>query len=196
MNSMFADAAAGAPGHRDAVAGGGVGVGGVAVDLAGAAGGQHHRARGSVSTLPLVDVERVDAVAARLLVALQVARGDQVDRHPALAQRDVGVAAAPLSAARRGWPCRWHRRMRDAPHAWPPSRVRCRPSGPGVVGERHALRHQPFDRGRAVLGDEARGVLVDQAGAGLCVSCTWDSMLSSVPSTPTMPPCAQAVAPS
>ena len=29
-----------------------------------------------------------------------------------------------------------------------------------------------------------------------CVSCTCDSMLSSSPSTPTMPPCAQAVAPS
>ncbi len=42
---MFADAAAGAPGHRDAVAGGGVGVGGVPVDLAGAAGGQHHGRR-------------------------------------------------------------------------------------------------------------------------------------------------------
>ena len=36
-----ADPAAGAPGHRDAVAGGGVGVAGVAVDLADAAGGQH-----------------------------------------------------------------------------------------------------------------------------------------------------------
>jgi hypothetical protein len=35
------DAAAGAPGHRDTVAGGGVGVGRVQVDLAGAAGGQH-----------------------------------------------------------------------------------------------------------------------------------------------------------
>ena len=39
------DPAAGAPGHGDAVAGGGVGVAGVQVDLAGAAGGQHDAAR-------------------------------------------------------------------------------------------------------------------------------------------------------
>jgi hypothetical protein len=45
-----ADAAAGAPGHRDAVAGGGVGVAGVAIDLADATGGQHHARAGSVST--------------------------------------------------------------------------------------------------------------------------------------------------
>ena len=55
-------AAAGAPCHRDAVAGRGVGIGRVQVDLAGAAGGQHrvsrldrHRRR------PLCDVERVQA---------------------------------------------------------------------------------------------------------------------------------------
>jgi hypothetical protein len=38
--------AARAPGHRDAVAGGDVGVGGVQVHLAGAAGGEHRVARG------------------------------------------------------------------------------------------------------------------------------------------------------
>ena len=38
------DPAAGAPGHGDAVAGGAVRVAGVQVDLAGAAGGQHHGA--------------------------------------------------------------------------------------------------------------------------------------------------------
>ena len=37
----------------------------------------------------------------------------------------------------------------------------------GVGRERHAALDQPFDGARAVLGDEARGVLVDQAGAGI-----------------------------
>jgi hypothetical protein len=39
---------------------------------------------------------------------------------------------------------------------------------PGRVGrERHALLDQPLHRGRAVLGDEARGVLVDQTGTSV-----------------------------
>ena len=47
-------AAAGAPGHGDAVAGGGVRVAGVEIDLAGAAGGEHHEARAAkVSTRPV-----------------------------------------------------------------------------------------------------------------------------------------------
>jgi hypothetical protein len=84
-----ADAAAGTPGHRDAVAGGGVGVARVAVDLADAAGRHHHGGRGQGLDAPGVDVQGIDAIAARRLVALQVPRGDQVDRHPALAQQDV-----------------------------------------------------------------------------------------------------------
>ena len=52
--------------------------------------------------------------------------------------------------------------------AWPPSRVRCRPSGPaGSVRERHALLDEPRDRLAAVLGDEAGRVLVDEARAGV-----------------------------
>jgi phage tail tape-measure protein len=53
MNSMFEHAAAGAPGHRDAVAGGGVRIGGVQVDLAGAAGASTVCSASKVSTLPL-----------------------------------------------------------------------------------------------------------------------------------------------
>jgi len=37
----------------------------------------------------------------------------------------------------------------------------------GVGRERNAVGHQPFDRLRAVFGDEARRLLVHQAGAGL-----------------------------
>jgi hypothetical protein len=65
-----ADPAAGAPGHRDAVAGGGVGVAGVAVDLAHAAGGQHHGRWRAASRRGRVHVQRVDAVAARRPAAL------------------------------------------------------------------------------------------------------------------------------
>ena len=57
--------AAGAPGHRDAVAGGGVGVGGVEIDLAGAAGGQHGMPGGKGFDLAAGLVEHIGAVAAR-----------------------------------------------------------------------------------------------------------------------------------
>ena len=62
-----ADTAARAPGHRDAVAGGGLGVAGVAVDLAHAACGQHHGAGGQGLDAAAVHVERVHTVAARRL---------------------------------------------------------------------------------------------------------------------------------
>ena len=166
-----ADAAAGAPGHGDAVAGGGVGVAGVAVDLAHAAGGQHHRRGAQRLDALAVHVQRIHAVAARRHLvdrALEVARGDQVHRHPALAQRDVRVRARlgqqrvvdGLAGGIGG--------MGDAPHrvAAFAREVQAQRAA-GVGRERHALRHQPFDRLRAVLGDEARGVFVDQAGAGV-----------------------------
>ena len=80
--------------------------------------------------------------------------------------------------------------------AWPPSRVRCRPSGPaGSGGERHALLDEPGDRLAAVLGDEARPHARRPGPApASCVSRTCRSTLSSSPRTPTIPPWAQAVA--
>ncbi len=59
------DPAARAPGHRDAVAGGGVGIGGVEVDLAGAAGRQHGVRCAEGEHLVGGLVEHVQALAAR-----------------------------------------------------------------------------------------------------------------------------------
>ena len=87
-----ADPAAGAPGHRDAVAGRGIGVAGIAVDLADPAGGEHDRHRRQRLDPLAVDIERIDAIAARRLAALQVARRDHVQRHPAFAQIDIRMA--------------------------------------------------------------------------------------------------------
>ena len=58
------DAAAGAPGHGDAVAGRGVGIGGVEVDLAGAAGGEHGMAGAEGDHPVAVAVEHIGAEAA------------------------------------------------------------------------------------------------------------------------------------
>ena len=163
-----ADAAAGAPRHRDAVTGGGIGVRGVAVDLAGSAGGQHHGRRRQRVDAAAVDVQRVDAVATRGLGALEMARRDEVDRHPALAQRDVRMA-----------PCLGQQHLVDraaggigrvcnAAHGVTSFTGQVQPERAARVGrERDALVHQPLHGRSTLLGDEARGVLVDQAGAGV-----------------------------
>ena len=162
------DPAAGPPGHGDPVAGRGVRVRRVAVDLADAAGREHDgRRRKRLDALP-VDVERVDAVAAGGLVAVEMARGDQVDRHPALAHRDVRVAAGAGEERLVDRPAGRVGGVGDAPDgvAALPRQVQAqRPLG--IRRERHALLDEPLDRLAAVLGDEARRVLVDQAGPGL-----------------------------
>lgn len=79
--------------------------------------------------------------------------------------------------------------------AWPPSRVRCRPSGPSGSGENGTPRATSHSMTSALCWAMKRAVCSSTRPApASCVSRTWDSMLSSVPSTPTMPPWAHAVA--
>ena len=136
------DPAAGSPCHRDAVAGGGVGVGGVAIHLAGPARGQDDCTGSQGFDLLRVDVQRIDAVAARDLLALQMARRDQIEGHPAFTQGDVrmGFGGSQQLVVNR------------------------LAGGIGRVGERegHALGHQPFHRLCTALGNEARGGFIHQ----------------------------------
>ena len=81
--------------------------------------------------------------------------------------------------------------------AWPPSRVRCRPSGPSGSGENGTPRSTSHSTASALFCAMKRAVCSSTRPApASCVSRTCDSMLSSLPRTPTMPPWAQAVAPS
>ena len=58
--------------------------------------------------------------------------------------------------------------VRDAPHGVAAFTGEVQPQRAAGVGrERHALVDQPLHGSGAVFGDEARGVLVDQAGAGV-----------------------------
>jgi hypothetical protein len=84
--------AAGAPGGGNAVAGGGVGVGGVQVHLARAARGQDGLRRAEGHHLVGTFVQRVQAQAAVQRQAALLA-GDQVHQRVVLEQRDVGRAA-------------------------------------------------------------------------------------------------------
>ena len=81
--------------------------------------------------------------------------------------------------------------------AWPPSRVRCRPSGPLGSAEKGTPCATSHSTAIALRSAMKRAVCSSTRPApASCVSRTCESTLSSSPSTPTMPPCAQAVAPS
>jgi len=82
--------AASAPGHGDAVSGGDVGVGSVQVDLAGAAGGQHHAAGMEDVDVAAVAIQHVSPQhPLRLLV--QFFGGDQIDGQMMLEQFHGGA---------------------------------------------------------------------------------------------------------
>jgi hypothetical protein len=160
-----ADTATGAPGHGNAVAGGGVGVAGVAVDLAHAAGGQHHGGSGQGLHPAMVHVQGIHPVAARWFLAFEMARGDHVHRHPALAQRDVGVCLGARQQRVVDGLAGGVGRVRDAAHRVPAfTREVQAQRAVGVARKRHAGIHQPLHGACTVLGDVTRGVFVDDAG--------------------------------
>ena len=90
------DAAACPPCHGDAVAGGAVGIAGVHVDLAGAAGREHHERR--FVQLHGVALAVVDVCADDLVRrAAEFLCGDDVDRRATACDIDVGVRRGPLA---------------------------------------------------------------------------------------------------
>jgi hypothetical protein len=118
--------------------------------------------------------------------AIQRSRNDVRMRAGLLEQRVVDGLAGGVG------------RVRDAPHGVAAFAREVQAQRPvGIGRERHAgMLDQPLD-GRALCSAMKRAVCSSTRPApASCVSRTCDSMLSSSPSTPTMPPCAQAVAPS
>ena len=156
--------AARAPGHGDAVAGGGVGVGGVEVDLAGAAGGQDGVRRAEGQHLVGGLVERVQAQAGRVLsgpACVPVIRSTSVCCSNSVmlgVRRTVSISVRCTAAPVASVTCTMRRWL------WPPSRVRC--SSPFFQREGHAQLAQPGDGLGRVLDHEAGGRQVAQAGAG------------------------------
>ncbi len=159
-------AAAGAPGHRDAVAGRGVGIRGVQIDLARAAGGEHRMRRLDGHGAAAFQVERIQTVAAAPRQTQAVGR-DQVDRVVVFEQRDVRMAAHALAERGDHRVAGCVRCVNDPPMAMAAFARQVKAEFGGIVfGERHALLDQPFDRRAPVLDDEARGRFVAQAAAG------------------------------
>ncbi len=148
--------AAGPPGGGDAVAGGGVGIGGVEVDLARAAGGQH-RVRGA---------EGADLAAGLVQgVQAQAAVGrHQIDQHVPLEHGDAR-SARHLRQQRL-----LHRRaggvgrVDDAPGAVPALAGQVQPAG--FLGEAHAQGLEPGNALGRVPDDEAGGGRLGEPGTG------------------------------
>ncbi len=165
---MFGDAAAGAPGHRDAVAGGGVGIGGVQVDLAGAAGGQHRVLGLEGQHLAGLDVLHVQAEAARWTIfGPSLSEVMTSIAQWCFEQRDVRMRAHLLFQRHLHRVAGGVGGVDDAALAVAAFAGQVEAQfGAGVAGERHALLDQPFDRFAAVFDDEAGGAFVAQAGAG------------------------------
>jgi hypothetical protein len=98
---------------------------------------------------------------------LQVARRDQVHRHPALAQADVGVRRGARQQRVVDGLAGGVGRVRDAPHRVPAFARQVQAQRAVRVGrKRHPGVDQPLHGARAVLGDVAGRVFVHQAGAG------------------------------
>jgi hypothetical protein len=158
------DPAAGTPCHRDAVAGRGVGVGGVQVDLAGAACRQHRVAGGDGDDPAVLYVLHIHADAA----AVVAGRPDQVDRNVLFQQHDVRVVAHLLFQGRLDRMARGVGGMDDAARAVAAfARQVVAQFGGGIAGEGHALFDQPADRLAAMFDDITGDLLVAQAGAGV-----------------------------
>ena len=159
--------AARAPGRGDAVAGGGVGVGGVEVHLARAAGGQNGVAGAEGLDLVPVHIQHIGPVAAWRCVGRctgQLAAGDQVDQHVVLEEHDVGVG--PRAFTQRGL----HRRasgvghVHDAPVAVTTLARQVQLAVLGGKGHTHLA--QPGNRRGGVFHGEAGGLQITQAGSG------------------------------
>ena len=96
----------------------------------------------------------------------QVLVGHQVDRHPALVQRDVGVFAHARQQRFVDCLASGIGGVGDAAHGVAAFACQVQAERTGrITGKRHALLHQPFDRIGGVFGDKARRVFVDDAGA-------------------------------
>ncbi len=159
-------AAAGAPGHGDAVAGGGIGVAGIEIDLAGATGGQHHVPRGIGVHVVVTALQHVGAETAVRPAIPQLARGNEIHGDMVFADVDIAVLAhalleGGLQRATGGIGGMHHAAVGVAALA---GQVPGDPGGGiGGGGEGDPLFLQPADGGRPAGDDLAHHLLLAQA---------------------------------
>jgi hypothetical protein len=158
-------AATGAPCDRHAVAGGRIGVGGVEIHLAGAAG-SHCRVAGAQRQHAVAgDVQHIGAKAAVARQA-EFGRGDQVDRNVPFEDGDVGMHPHLFGQRLLHRGAGGIGGVNDPALAMAAFARQMEAEGRIVRRERNPARDQPFDGRATVLDDEARRGRVAQSGAG------------------------------
>jgi len=155
--------AARAPGRGDAVAGGGVGVGGVEVHLARAAGGHDGVRRAKGVDLVALFIKGVEPEAAVLRQA-PLAAGDQVDQHVVLKHADAGRLPHLRDQGLLHRGASGVGGMHDAACAVAAFARQVQLAL--LLRKRNALRLQPRNALRRMLDHEAGGRRIGQAGAG------------------------------
>ena len=160
------DAATGAPAHGDAVARGDIGIRRIKINLPRAAGGEHRIRRGDGQHFIGDFIQHVGAITT-LFVAAQAFAGNEIDGDVMFEQRDIRL---PLHLLRER---ELHRMaggildMQNAPMAVAALARKVKTEWAGFVArERHAARHQPFDRVLGMFDDKARRRGIVQTGAG------------------------------
>lgn len=156
-------AAAGPPRHGQPVAGRGVRVGGVQVDLARPAGGQDDAARAVGVDRVGAGVLGVDADAAGFP---GMALDDQVDRDAVAVQFHVGAVLHLFHEGFLDGAAGVVGDMRDPPPAVAAFLGQVQPAGRRVGGEVHALALQPLDHGGAAVRDLLHDFRAAQPASG------------------------------
>ncbi len=158
-------AATGTPGHGHAIAGGGVGIGGVEVGLAGTTSGQHRMRGTERDDMVMLDVEDIGAPAALARQPEFMAR-DQVDSDVMFEHRDVAVVSNLLGQGLLYGSASGIGGVDDATMAVAAFARQVKPQFGFIPREGDALIDQPAHGGIAVFDDIARGGFVTQAGTG------------------------------
>lgn len=163
------DAAASAPAHGDAVAGGDIRVAGVQVDLARAAGGEHGKAAGDGDDLVGVAIQNI-AAEALIVIESQLVAGDQVDRDMVFEDVDIRVLFDLADQCGLDGAAGAVGGVDDT--AMTVATLACQVQGGGAVGlglagEGYATIDEPLDGAFALRHGVVHDLFVAQAGTGL-----------------------------
>ena len=159
------DAAAGAPGHGNAVAGRDVGIAGVLVGLAGTTGGECDKAGAADFDLTAVLVQYIGAYDAVFAAQALLVSRDELDRHPIFHEVDMRAFPHTIDQRRRNGATGGIVGMNDAA-----VRVAAFARQMQMLGiiqrEAHALLDQPANGLGAIFNSELDAVFMAQAGSG------------------------------
>jgi len=153
-----------APGGGDSVPSGAIRAAGIEVDLAGAAGGEHHAAGFKGTDVIVVAVQYIGAAAAQFATVV-VGLGDQVDNDMVFENLDVGMTDKLFDQGGGYCLAGGIGSMKNTAVTVAALAGQVELSSL-VAGKIHAHLDQPVDHRRAVFDSETHGILMAQAAPG------------------------------